>query len=207
MGEWERTARLVGLEPAQWERLFKEALVIALRMTHTKDSALKATRRDLAREATQRAFDRLWRLRPTHLHTIDAVRAYVLGALRSELSHEKREHGSRDKLGAGAALEETALGRAQAPSAEVVQLEAARARRASERAGRIVARLREELVDAGDAIALGTIDCLERDHTMPADQAAVLGCTIEEIHSARKRRTRALSKIVRAMDGDDKEKA
>jgi hypothetical protein len=196
---------VIELEQAEWNRLFKEVLVVALRMTHTKDEHLKATRRDQAREATQRAFDRLWRSKPARLDTVEAVRGYLEGALRSELSNEKRDQTVRQGYEAAAAREEVALGRGAGAPAEVVHLEAARAHRERDRAARILTRLREELAASSDKIALGTIDCLAQGHTAPAEQAKILQCSVEDIHAARKRRTRAVRKIVAAVDEDDKE--
>jgi len=191
----------------EWERLFKEVLVAALRMTHTKDSMLVATHRDRAREATQRAFERCLRVRPAEVRSVDALRAYLVKAVRSELSHANEEQASRLEREGAAAVEEATVGGSVHASAEVVHLDVARALRRRNRAALAIERLRQELAAASDTIALGTIDCIAAGKTEPADQATFLACSVEEIYAARKRRKRVLEKILAVLDGGDKEDA
>jgi hypothetical protein len=185
----------------EWNRLFKEVLVAALRMTRTKDAMLVATQNDRAREATQRAFERCLRVRPAEVSSVDALRAYLVKAVRSELSHANAEQASRSEREGAAAVEEAAIGRSVSASAEVIHLEDVRALRRRKRADLAIERLRQELTGESDAIALGTVDCIEAGKTQPADQAALLKCSIEEIYAARKRRKRVLEKILGALDG------
>jgi hypothetical protein len=191
----------------EWERLFKEVLVAALRMTHTKDSMLVATHRDRAREATQRAFERCLRVRPAEVRSVDALRAYLVKAVRSELSHANDEQDSRSEREGAAAVEQATVGGRVHASAEVIHLDAARALRRRNRAALAIERLREELTAQTDTIALGTVDCIAAGKTEPADQAAFLECSVEEIYAARKRRKRVLEKILDALDDCGKEDA
>ena len=198
---------MIEVAKQEWERLFKEVLVAALRMTHTKDSMLVATHRDRAREATQRAFERCLRVRPAEVRSVDALRAYLVKAVRSELSHANDEQESRLEREGAAAVEQATVGGSVHTSAEVIHLDAARALRRRNRAALAIERLREELTAQSDAIALGTVDCIAAGKTEPADQAAFLKCSVEEIYAARKRRKRVLEKILDALDGGDKEDA
>lgn len=198
--------RLIQLGKKAWEDLYDQVFVIALRMTHTRDPSQRATQADRAQEATQRAFDRCWRVRPANLSTLDELRNYLVWGVRSELSNVSREAASRREHEARAAVEASAVAGAMHASAEVISIEVAAAKRRRERAVRALKRLREDL--AGDPISLGTVDCLEKGVSRPAEQARILGCTVDEIHAARKRRNRALERILDAMDAEgDEEKA
>jgi hypothetical protein len=179
-------------------------LLIALRMTRTRDAKQEATQQDRAREATQRAFDRYLRVRPADIGTIDALRGYLVGAVRSELSHMNDEQVARREHEAASWVESSAVGDSTVRSAEVIHIEVAIAERRRKRAASAIKRIREDL--SGDRIALGTIDCIEKGKTEPAEQARLLGCSVEEIHAARKRRKRALEKILAAQAAEDEEK-
>jgi len=177
----------------------------ALRLTHTKDEILKATHRDRAHEATQRAFERCLRIRPANVDSTEALRVYLVKAVRSELSNAYAEQESRSEREAAAAIEEATHGRSATASAEVIRLDAVRAQRRSNRAARAIEKLRRELATAGDTIALGTVECIAAGQTEPAEQAAVLKCSIEEIYAARKRRKRMLEKILEALDDGEED--
>jgi hypothetical protein len=197
---------VIELQKPQWDRLYKEVLVVALRVTYTKKKEQQATQCDRAHEATQRAFERCWRLKPAHIGTIEELRTYLLWGMRSDLHHDNRERGSRETHELAAAVEEVTMDRGATPPAEVIHLDQARANRARQRAALAISKLREALAE--DRIALGTVECIAKGDTEPAKQAAILQCPIEEIHAARKRRKRALEKILAAIDGaDEKEDA
>ncbi len=196
---------MIHLDEQAWARLYREVLVIALRLTHTRDTAQQATQIDRAREATQRACFRCMRIQPAGLDTMEALRSYLVWRVRSELSHASEEQEARQKLEGAAAIEQaTAEGTAGA-SAEVIHLDAFAATRKRERAARAIKECREALAD--DRIALGTIDCIARGKTKPHDQAEILECSVEEIHAARKRRKRVLAKILAALDAEDERDA
>ena len=100
------------------------------------------------------------------------------------------------------------MGKASTPSAEILNLEAGYADRRRKRAALAIQRLRENFAAEGDTIALGTIDCIAKGKTEPREQARILGCSVEAIYDARKRRKRALEKILADIDAgtdDDKE--
>ncbi len=190
---------MIALDDEQWDRLYREVLVSALRRTHTKDPKQEWTRRQQACEATQRAFERCLRLKPPDLTSLDAVRLYLLKAVRSELSNVKREDAARAVHEAAAGVEDETLGRIAAAPAEVIHLDEARARRNRLRAAEAIQKLRQELTEAKDDIALGTIECIEKGMTRPAEQAVLLKCSIDDIHNARRRRKWALAKILAEM--------
>jgi hypothetical protein len=201
----ERDRRVIELDEQAYRRLYDEVLLLAIRLTRVKDSSQEATRIDRACEATQRAFDRYLRVRPANLETLEQLRKYLAWSVRSELSNAKEEEAARRGRESAAAIEQATLAGAAGASAEVIYIEFATAKRWRERAARALRTLRRHL--AGDSIALGTIDWLARGKTQPADQARRLGCSIEEIHAARKRRKRALEKVLAEIDGkDDEEK-
>jgi len=194
---------VIELGKKDWDRLFREVLAFALRMTHTKNEMLKATQRDRAFEATQRGFERCLRVRPASVDSIEALRVYLIKAVKSALSNANTEQESRSEREGAAAVEEGTLGRSVTASAEVIHLDAVRAQRRRSRAARAIEELRRELGAASDTIALGTVECIAAGQTGPAEQAAILKCSIEEIYAARKRRKRMLEKILEALgDGE-----
>jgi hypothetical protein len=93
-----------------------------------------------------------------------------------------------------------------APSAEVAILEEAEERREEAREDRTLARRKKLLAKElrGDRIALGTVECLEKGIDDPAEQARILKCSVPDIHNARKRRSRAVQRILDA-EGDEDE--
>jgi hypothetical protein len=185
---------LVELDKNGWTRLHAEVLVLVLRMTGTRSAILRPTQSDRAREAVQQAFERYLRVRPAGVDTVDALRRYLVGAARSALSNEKDAHAARRTHEKAAMTEREAVDGSAARSMEDDVIESFEEQENRERAGRIVARLRQAL--AGDAVALATIDCIERGETEPAEQARLLGQAVEEIYAARKRRKRALDRIL-----------
>ncbi len=197
---------MIDLGEKAWERLFGEVLLIATRMTRTRDALQEATQIDRAREATQQAFERYLRVRPANLDTIEAVRKYLVWTVRSVLSNAKEEQGARRRHESAASTEQATVDGVVARSAEVIHIEVAAANRRRECAALALKRLYEALSD--DRVALGTIDCIEKGKTEPAEQARILECSVEEIYAARKRRKRALDKIL-AEDTieEDQEKA
>jgi hypothetical protein len=201
---------MIELSESEWNDLVKQVLVFALRQTHTRNVSRQPTQRDRAREAVQRACERCVRVRPAHIQTVDALRTYLFWAVRSELAHASEEGAARRGGESLAAAEAQTLGKASSPSAEVLNLEAGTADRGRKRAALAVERLREELEAAGDAIALGTVECIAKDNTEPSEQARILGCSVQQIYDARKRRKRALEKILADVDAgadDEKEKS
>jgi hypothetical protein len=195
--------RVIELDDKGWKRLFAEVLVVAIRMTRTRDNSQEATEVDRAREATQRAFERCLRVRPADVDSVDALRKYLVGSVRSALSNAKQQEMARRKNETAASIEQATVGDPAGPSAEVISLEAFAAKRRRERAADALKALRERL--AGDAIALGTIECIEQGKTEPAQQARILDCPVEEIYAARKRRKRVLEQILAAQETEDNE--
>jgi len=191
---------VIELDNKEWERLFRQVFVVAVRMTRSKDPTQEVTQIDRAREATQRAFDRCLRVRPAHLDTVEALRMYLSWAVRSALSHANEEHALRRENEAAVVTELATVGSTAVASAETMTLEVAASERERQRAVRALKRLREELAD--DRIALGTVECIAAGKTEPADQAGLLKCSIEEVHAARKRRKRALKRILDADEAD-----
>jgi hypothetical protein len=203
---------MIDLDQVPWEDLFTDVLTLAVRGAMPRRSQdaddeehrhSRATQRDRAREATQRAFERFFRVMPI-LDTIDELRRYLEGAMRSELNHSYREtHKAYEEE---AVVEHVVLTGGVSPSAEVAILEEAEERRAEAREDRKLARrkelLREEL--RGDRVALGAIECLEKGIDDPAEQARILRCSVPDIHNARKRRSRAVQRILDA-EGDEDE--
>ena len=189
---------MIELDRTIWERLYREVLMLALRITRTRNQAQEATQADRAREATQRAFERYLRSQPPDVDSIESLRRYLVGALRSELGNALREQTSRMRGEHAWLVEEATLDGDAAVSAETMQLEKAEAERRRLRAARAIERLDVEL--AGDPIALGTVECIKRGQEKPEEQARILGCTIQEIHAARKRRRRVLTRILAEVD-------
>jgi hypothetical protein len=207
---------VIDLTQEQYSRLYKEVLLATLKVTVTKkrelhptqrDQAREATQRDQAREATQRAFERCFRLRPAELDSLDALRLYLVRAARGLVNHSNRDQDVRSQYEAAAAIERVAMGTHVNPSAEVVRLEYVRAHRARDRAARVLKELRATLAAQGATLALGTIDCIARGKERPAEQAAILACSVEEIYAARKLRKRALVKILASRKREDDEES
>ncbi|HEY8039211.1 MAG TPA: hypothetical protein VIF15_05425 [Polyangiaceae bacterium] len=187
---------MIDLTKKDWDALYRDVLVKALQMTFTKDEKRKATQADRAREATQRVFDRYFRVRPPDVESIDSLRGYLVRALRSEQSNERNGEKAHKRIAEEAAVDTaTAQGETRA-SPEQKNLERAQDEADEERDRRRLKALRAEL--AGDAIALGTLECIARDETEPAKQAVTLKCSVDAIHAARKRRDRARERVVAA---------
>ena len=69
--------------------------------------------------------------------------------------------------------------------------------------------LKRKLTKANDTMVLETMKLIARDVVAPEAQAKALGCDVEEIYNARKRRNRAMDEVVaaiRAGKDDDEEK-
>jgi phosphopantetheine adenylyltransferase len=123
--------------------------------------------------------------------------------VRSALSNAKQEQTSRRKHETEASIEQATVRGAAGASADVIQLEVFVAKRRRERAARAIETLREQLAD--DRIALGTVECIAKGKTEPAQQARILTCSVDEIYAARKRRKRVLEKILAAQEAEDDE--
>jgi hypothetical protein len=187
---------LIQLTQHEWTRLYKEVLILALRMTHTKVHALEWTTRDWAQKAVQDACMRYFRRQPAGIDTVDDLRRYLVWAVRSELGHAKRLEATRHATEGAAAAEAKHLGEDLTPSPEAMHL-GMRQRLADEaREERLVRKLRQKLADAKDTIAFATMDLIAEDKTSPAEQARALGCDVEEIYNARKRRKRAMEQVL-----------
>jgi hypothetical protein len=185
---------LVTLTKEQWVRLYKEVSGFAQASTFTKDPKKKWTARDRAQEAVQKACLRLLETKPASVQSFEDARDYLCGAIRSSLHHEGERREKRKEMEKEVMAEEVHLGRWTTPSAEAMHLEKGEQVRSHRRAARIVELTREEL--KGDAIALGTMDCIAEDIDKPADQAEKLGCQIEEVYAARMRRKRAMARAI-----------
>jgi hypothetical protein len=200
---------VIDLSEREWVRLYKEVAVIAQRMTYTKVEKQRWTARDRAQEAVQRAFERFLTLRPEAVRSFDEARAYLLGAVRSELWNVHERGETRREAEKAAVVEEATVTGGAAPAAEQMQLEHSGRVSEQARAARIVELTREELKD--DRIALGTMECIAREQAAPAEQAKTLGCTVEEVYSARMRRKRAMTRALaryereRKLEGKDEE--
>jgi hypothetical protein len=155
---------VIDLPEHEWVRLFKEVFLVTLRMT--KDSKQRWTQRDRAQEATETAFERLYRLDPRGLDDRDPVFGYLVGAARSEL---------------GSTLERAAEEAEPAPADPGSAAEKIEMLRASLK---------------GDRIGRATIDLLEKGVDAPDEQARSLGVDEEEIYNARARRRRAMARVV-----------
>jgi hypothetical protein len=185
---------LIELTKAQWDALFQDVMLAALKMTSTKVEKRKATQRDKAMEAVQAAFDRLLRVKPPGLDSTDAIRRYLVWTVRSTLANAGELAESRARHETAAATDQQTVDPPVLHSAEQMNLGAAQEEDDKRRDERRMQALRREL--AGDRIALGTIDCITQGTTEPAEQAEILECPIEEIYNARKRRKRAVEKVL-----------
>ena len=185
---------MVTLTKEQWVRLYKEVSGFAQASTFTKDKKRQWTARDRAQEAVQNACLRLLETKPASVKTYEDARDYLLGAIRSSLYNERERQQTRKEAEKEVMAEEVHLGRWTTPSAETMHLEKGEHTRSHGRAARIVELTREEL--KGDAIALGTMDCIADDVDKPAEQAEKLGCQIEEVYAARMRRKRAMARAI-----------
>ena len=194
---------MVKLSEKEWTRLYKEVALVVQRMTFTKVDALKFTARDRGQEALQRACERLLTQKPQDLKTYEDVRDYLVWATRSELHHAGVRAGVRRDLEKLASHEMDAFTGGGAPPAEKMHLEAAIKLKERKRTDRVLELAREELM--GDRLALGTIDCLLDDKDKPAEQAQVLGCSVEEVYLARERRRRAMKRAVARYQAETKD--
>ncbi|HEX8796004.1 MAG TPA: hypothetical protein VF765_33875 [Polyangiaceae bacterium] len=185
---------MVTLTKEQWTRLYKEVSGFAQASTFTKDKKQQWTSRDRAQEAVQKACLRLLETKPADVKTYEDARDYLFGAIRSSLYNAREERVTRKAVEKEVMAEEVHLGRWTTPSAETMQLEKGEQGRSHRRAARIVELTREEL--KGDAIALGTMDCIAEDIDKPADQAKKLGCDVREVYKARFRRKTALDRAI-----------
>jgi len=185
---------LVTLSKEQWVRLYKEVSGFAHASTFTKDPKKQWTARDRAQEAVQKACVRLLETKPASVKTYEDARDYLFGAIRSSLYNAAEERAKRKEVEKEAMAEEVHVGRWTTPSAETMHLEKGEQTRSQRRAARIVELTREEL--KGDAIALGTMDCIAEDIDKPADQAEKVGCAVEEIYKARFRRKTAMARAI-----------
>lgn len=185
---------MVTLTKEQWTRLYKEVSAFAQASTFTKDARKKWTARDRAQEAVQKACLRLLETKPASVKTYEDARVYLCGAVRSSLHHAAERQKTRKEAEKEAMAEEVHLGRWTTPSTEAMHLEKGQQIRSHRRAARIVELTREEL--KGDAIALGTMDCIAADIDKPAAQARKLGCQVEEVYAARARRKNAMDRAI-----------
>jgi hypothetical protein len=201
---------LIQLTQVQWARLYKEVLVIANRMTFTRSSKHEYSARDRAQEGLHRACMRLFEVKPSGLDTIDALRRYLVGATRSELGHASDRAAFRKATEGAAATDDATVGGGSAPSAEKQNLDAAQRDAEQVDAARAVRMLKRKLTKANDTMVLETMKLIARDVVSPEAQAKALGCDVEEIYNARKRRNRAMDEVVAAIragkDDEDEEK-
>jgi hypothetical protein len=197
----------VTLTDADWKRLYKEMSLLAHRMTFTKDPKKQWTARDRAQEAVQKACLRFLELRPAGLDTLDAVRHYLAGAVRSALGHASERAALRKETEGEAASEEAHVTGGATPSAETMNLEAKQQVVDLRRSRRLMRRLRRKLKDANDTVGLGMLQCIADGHHAAEDQARILKCTVDDIWNARKRRNRAKDEVLAEYtdEGDDEE--
>jgi hypothetical protein len=187
------------LSNLEWKALYNRVLHTALGMTRTDNPKLAFNARDRAQEAVQRAWLRYLNLRPAGLDTPDAVREYLLGAVRSSLGNAVARAQTRREIEGKAVVEEAAITRTAAgttPSAETLKLAQAEQIDEVKRAANLTRRLTRRLQRAGDTVGLGTLDCIARRIVEPEAQARELGCDVEEIYNARKRRKRAMEQVL-----------
>jgi hypothetical protein len=147
-------------------------------------------------EAVQDAFERYFQKDPPGLDTVDAVKRYLVWTVRSELSNAREAGETRKEYEAAAAVEQETVDPPVFGSPEQMSLEASLAEREKDRDRQRLEATRRELAD--DPIALGTLECIVQGKTDPAEQAAILKCPVEEIYNARKRRKRAIEKVLAA---------
>jgi hypothetical protein len=187
------------LSNLEWKALYNRVLHTALAMTRTDDHRLAFHQRDRAQEAVQQAWLRYLRLRPAGLDTPDAVRGYILGAVRSSLGHATARAQTRREIEGQAVLEEAAVTRVApntTPSVEARHLARGEQLADEARARSLLRRLRKRLKQAGDTVGLGALDCIARRIVEPEQQARELGCDVQEIYNARKRRKRAMEQVL-----------
>ncbi|HEY1691629.1 MAG TPA: hypothetical protein VGG39_05690 [Polyangiaceae bacterium] len=181
------------LSDAQWTRLYKEVLLYALRRTFTKKEKQKWTARDRAQEAVQRACERCLRVDPPDVKDVEGLKSFLLNAVRSELHHYlTHEDVQREKENRAAVERQTIEGKGN-KSAEHLRSAVAEREAARRRGAGKMAMLRAEL--KGDTRALQTVDLIAKGVLEPEDQARQLGCSVEEIYNARKRRARARDRV------------
>jgi hypothetical protein len=185
---------VIKLSEKEWSRLYKEAAVLAARMTHTRDPKQQFTARDRAQEALQRACERMLNLQPESVTSYEAARDYLAAATRSELYNAGIRAGVRRETEKEAVVEQATTTGAAALSPEQMQLEAAIRSKERKRADRMLELTRDEL--AGDRIALGTIDCLVDEKDAPDEQAIILDVPVVQIYLARERRMRAMKRAL-----------
>ncbi len=190
---------MLELSHKQWTALYNRVLHTALGMTRTDNHKLAFAQRDRAQEAVQRACMRYLTLRPTGLDTPDAIREYLLGAVRSSLGHAVAREQTRREIESKAVLEDAAVTRVApgtTPSAEALKLAHGAQLHDEARAANLLRRLKRRLKRAGDAVGLGVLDCIARRIVDPEAQARELGCDVQEIYNARKRRKRAMEQVL-----------
>jgi hypothetical protein len=198
--------------PREWTVVYKQVFAIAHSFTRTDDHRRAFTEHDRAQEAVQRACLRYLHMQPREVTTTDALRGYLVAAVRSELGHAAARAQTRRELEDHAAREDAALGRGAHESVEVAKVE--RSGRAEQivRARWLSRRLERVLTRDGDKLAVDTIRCVARGVTEPEAQARDLGVEVEEIYNARKRRKRAMQRVLEEYarrtsdDEDDSEK-
>jgi hypothetical protein len=196
---------LVNLTRKQWSQLYMAILVLALRMTFTKQKKLEWTARDRAQEAVQRAFERYLRLDPPEVRTLEQLQTYIAGAVRSALGHVREAEEVRKIVERAAVTEQQAIAGAAMPSPEQMNLEAGRSAGDRSRAARIVGRVRERLRRNGDSVALGTMECVTKGIQNAADQAEYLKCSLDAVYRARERRAKVLAEVTAAYVDDDED--
>jgi hypothetical protein len=190
---------VIELSRAQWTALYNRVLHTALGMTRTADHQRAFTQRDRAQEAVQQAWLRYLRLRPAGLDTPEAVRDYVLGAVRSSLGHAVARAQTRREIEGKAVAEEAAITRVApgtTPSAEALKLAHGQQLTDEARAASLLRRLKRRLERAGDTVGLDVLGCIARRIVDPEAQARALGCDVVEIYNARKRRQRAMEQVL-----------
>jgi hypothetical protein len=187
------------LSNLEWKALYNRVLHTAWGMTRTDDPKQAFMQRDRAQEAVQQAWMRYLRLRPEGLDTPDAVREYVLRAVRSSLGHAAaREQTSREIQGKAVVEEATITGISPVttPSVEASHLAKGVQLADQARASTLLRRLKKRLKQAGDTLGLSLLDCIARRIVEPEQQARELGCDVQEIYNARKRRKRAMEQVL-----------
>lgn len=195
---------MIELTKQQWTRLYKEVAAFAHGVTFTKVEKRKWTNRDRAQEAVQRACLRFLEVKPPSVETYEQARDYLMAAVRSELSHARERWETRKEHEEAAVVDHTTTEGASKPSPEQMHLEKGEQVREQGRAARIIEYAREYA--AGDRLVLGTIDCIEREIEKPAEQARELGCSVEQIYLARKRRVYAVQEAIARYERERKAK-
>ena len=200
---------MIQLDDKQWDALYEEVLVRAVRISapRRREGAApeehefnRATQRDRAKESTQKAFERYYRVRPP-AQSIDELRRYLIGAMRSELNHSYRE--THKEYEEAAVIEMATVSGNSALSAEAAILEVGEIERDRRRLERRKKMLLAEL--EGDALARGTVECIAKGVDDPAEQARILKCSVEDIRNARKRRSRAVERVLASETDEDEE--